>query len=67
MSRRKSSKKTILAILIFSVIAIGGAVALSNINFDSPSGGGGGGGDIPIVDNNGTPTALIINETPIVF
>ena len=67
MSRRKSSKKTILAILIFSVIAIGGAVALSNINFDSPGGGGVGGGDTPIVDNNGTPTALIINETPIVF
>lgn len=67
MPRRKSSKKTILAILIFSVIAIGGAVALSNINFDSPSGGGGVGGDPPIVDNNGTPTAIIINETPIVF
>lgn len=66
MSRRKSSKKGIIAIIMLLLIAGVGGFAYSKISEFNP-GGGGTGGDTPIVDNNGTPTAIIINETPIVF
>lgn len=66
MSRRKSSKKGIIAIIMLVLIAGVGGFAYSKIS-ESNLGGGGAGGDTPIVDNNGTPTAIIINETPIVF
>ena len=68
MSKKKSpssSTGTKFIIGFAAILLLGtGILALTKIPFDS---GTGGGGDTPIVDNNGTPTAIIINETPIIF
>jgi hypothetical protein len=70
MSKKKSpssSTGTKFIIGFAAILLLGtGILALTKIPFDSGIGGGGG-GDTPIVDNNGTPTAIIINETPIIF
>jgi len=70
MSKKKSpssSTGTKFIIGFAAILLLGtGILALTKIPFDSGTGGGGG-GDTPIVDNNGTPTAIIINETPIIF
>lgn len=61
-----SSTGTKFIIGFATILLLGtGILALTKIPFGSD--GGGGGGDTPIVDNNGTPTAIIINETPIIF
>lgn len=61
-----SSTGTKFIIGFAAILLLGtGILALTKIPFGSD--GGGGGGDTPIVDNNGTPTAIIINETPIIF
>lgn len=69
MSKKKSpslSTGNKIIVGVTTIILLGaGILAITKIPFGS--GNGGGGGDTPIIDNNGTPTAIIINETPIVF